>query len=197
VLPGDDRVTVVSPAVPIEQPATAGGLSPTLSVLASQEQVTRAQRLLAAGKVTRAISLLEAHLRSQPDADIAATLSDMRTIQRAGKRLQHHPDDPRAHLDMGRALFAQEQGPLALDHLSTACQKRPAWLEAQLLRAYELHWEERWQEAEAAYQAVLAIDPVHAVARRGLLAVRVCQSPEALMPLHDAPPTGMSSFYLH
>ena len=162
----------------------------------SQEEMARAQKLLAAGKVTRAISVLEASVRDHPDTELVASLSDLRTIQRASKRLQRHPNDPRAHFEIGRALFSQEQGPRALDHLDTACHLRPSWAEAHLLRAYELHWEGRWPEAEAAYNAVLALDPTHAVARRGLLAVRTYQPPDALVVATE-PTNGSSPDYLH
>jgi tetratricopeptide (TPR) repeat protein len=161
----------------------------------SQEELERAQKLLAAGKVTRAISVLEARVRDDPDAELVATLGDLRTIQRASKRLQRRPNDPRAHFEIGRALFSQEQGPQALGHLDTACHLRPGWLEAHLLRAYELHWEARWQEAEAAYTAVLALDPTHAVARRGRLAVRAYQPPDALIANESV--NGSSSDNLH
>jgi tetratricopeptide (TPR) repeat protein len=173
------------PAIPAD--ASPSASTPAPAAPGSREDLARAQKLLAAGKVTRAIALLEARLRLQPDAEVAAMLGDLRAIHRASKRLQRHPDDPQAHFELGRALFAQEQGPQALAHLDAACRRRPDWLEAHLLRAYELHWEERWQEAEAAYQAVLSLDPTHTLARRGLLAVRVCQSPAALILPHELP----------
>lgn len=172
-----DEAAVIAPAAPVAAPLPS-----------VEEELAHAQRLLATGKVNRAISALEARLRVAPDAEVAASLSDLETIQRAGKRLQRHPRDPRAHFDLGRALFSQEQGPRALDHLAIVCHLRPSWLEAHLLRAYELHWEGRWREAESAYQAVLQLDPAHIIARRGLLAVRVCQPPDALMLPHDLDP---------
>jgi Flp pilus assembly protein TadD len=174
-----DRVLAAAPARP-----------------SGQEELARAQKLLAAGKVTRAITVLEASVRDNPDTELVATLGDLRTIQRASKRLQRHPNDPRAHFEIGRALFSQEQGPRALDHLDTACHLRPGWAEAHLLRAYELHWEGRWPEAEAAYGAVLALDPTHAVARRGLLAVRAYQPPDALVVANESA-NGSAPDYLH
>jgi tetratricopeptide (TPR) repeat protein len=153
----------------------------------SRVELERASELFVAGKIERAITTLEVSLRGYPDEEVATTLDELRTIRRARKRLQRRPNDPQAHFDLGRALFAQEYGSAALPHLETACRLRPAWLEAHLLRAYELHWQSRWREAEAAYQAALAIDPAHAVARRGLTAVRVCQPPNALVVGHEPP----------
>jgi cytochrome c-type biogenesis protein CcmH/NrfG len=114
--------------------------------------------------------------------EIDTTTEEQQVIRRARKRLKRRPNDARAHLELGRALFAQERGAEALPHLEQACRLRPAWLDAHLLRAFELHWQGRWREAEAAYRRVLALEPTHAVARRGLLAVRLCQPPDALLP---------------
>lgn len=182
-------VSTTPPAPLVDAPPAAGasGGGPAVVAARSQEDLARAQKLLAAGKVSRAIAVLEARLRLQPDAEVAVMLADLRVIHRASKRLRRYPDDPQAHFELGRALFAQEQGPRALDHLTAACRRRPDWLEAHLLRAYELHWQGRWQEAEGAYQTVLSLDPTHAMARRGLLAVRVCQPPEALILPHELP----------
>jgi tetratricopeptide (TPR) repeat protein len=151
----------------------------------SQAALARAQALAAAGKLDRAIAVLEMSLRTCPTEEVATVLEELRTIRRASKRLQRHPDDAQAHFELGRALFAQERGGEALVHLERACRLRPGWPEAHLVRAMELHWQGRWREAAAAYQTVLALDPAHPVARRGLTAVGLCQAPEALMPSQD------------
>jgi Flp pilus assembly protein TadD len=123
---------------------------------------------------------------------VAAALTELRTIRRSRKRLQRQPRDPYTHFELGRALFAQERGEEALGHLEQACRLRPSWLEPHLLRAYELHWQGRWREAEAAYQTVLSLEPAHAIARRGLGAVRLGQSPAALMPDQATDPSSLS-----
>lgn len=160
---------------------------PALSRAASHEtpdealDLSAVNALVEAGKIERAISIIEHALRTHPDTEKAVVLDELRTIRRSRKRLQRRPRDPYAHFELGRALFAQECGQEALKHLEQACRLRPTWLEPHLLRAYELHWEKRWKEAEAAYQAVLSLDPNHSVARRGLNAVRLGQPPDALM----------------
>jgi tetratricopeptide (TPR) repeat protein len=177
-------------------PLIEGSAAPVIPAEVQREtqvELERAHDLLAAGKLERAITVLEESLRSHPDAEVATALGELRTIRRSSKRLQRRPRDPYAHYELGRALFAQECGPQALKHLEQACRLRPSWLDAHLLRAYELHWEGRWREAEAAYQTVLAIDPIHQIARRGLTAVRAYQSPDALMGDGDLPGQYLSS----
>jgi tetratricopeptide (TPR) repeat protein len=182
---------VVSPAAVSEQatplPAPAGD-QPDRVVAVGLAELAQAQDLLAAGKLARAIGLLEQSLHRYPDAEVATALDELKTIRRARKRLQRHPADPQAHFELGRALFAQELGEEALEHLRLVCRARPTWLEPRLLCAYEWHWRGRWREAEAAYLAVLAIDPAHVVARRGLTAVRLGQTPDALVVGQDSVP---------
>lgn len=113
--------------------------------------------------------------------EAAAVSIEEKVIARARKRLRRKANDPEAHFELGRALFAREEGAAALPHLERACRLRPSWLEAHLLCAYELHWQGRWREAEEAYGRVLRIDPLHAPARRGRLAVQLCQPPDALL----------------
>ena len=152
-----------------------------------QAELARAQDLVAAGKLDRAIGVLEASLHSHSDEELIIALEELRTIRRARKRLQRHPEDAQAHFDLGRALFAQERGCEALIHLEQACRLRPCWTEAHLVRAMELHWQGRWREAAAAYKTVLTLDPAHLVARRGLTTVRMCQPPDALLSSQDLP----------
>jgi tetratricopeptide (TPR) repeat protein len=192
--PAPQPTVLVADMVPTAPAAVARGSA--RDARASRLDLARAGELVAAGKVERAITTLEASLRDYPDEEVATTLEELRTIRRARKRLQRRSNDAQAHFDLGRALFAQERGSEALPHLEIACRLRPAWLDAHLLRAYELHWQSRWREAEAAYQAALTLDPGHVVARRGLTAVRVCQPPDALLANY-APPGHHDAVPLH
>jgi cytochrome c-type biogenesis protein CcmH/NrfG len=192
-----DRACLLTPEAPAaagietNPPVTAEavGLPQVPAPPPSQADLARAQALAAVGKLDRAIGVLETSLRSWPTEEMATVLEELRTIRRARKRLQRHPDDAQAHFELGRALFAQERGGEALVHLERACRLRPGWPEAHLVRAMELHWQGRWHEAAAAYQTVLALDPAHRVARRGLTAVGLRQPPETLMPSQDFPVT--------
>lgn len=126
--------------------------------------------------------------------EAAAVSIEAKVIARARKRLRRNANDPEAHFELGRALFAREEGAAALPHLERAGHLRPNWLEAHLLCAYELHWQGRWREAEEAYGRVLRIDPLHAQARRGRLAVQLCQPPAALLAAEPPAASGAALF---
>lgn len=130
---------------------------------------------------------LSGALDAESAIEAAAVSIEEKIIGRARKRLRRNANDPEAHFELGRALFAREEGAAALPHLERACHLRPSWLEAHLLCAYELHWQGRWHEAEEAYGRVLRIDPLHAPARRGRLAVQLCQPPAALLAATEPP----------
>jgi protein O-GlcNAc transferase len=114
------------------------------SPAASRADVEEAGRAMNAGEDTRAIGLLEAHLR-------------------------RHPEDPQAlHL---RAVAACRAGDFALaeQHLTTAAKLDPRWPDPALTLA-EVHLHHaRYDAAVEALRAALAADPQRLAARRRLM----------------------------
>src|SRR5687767_3995029 len=132
------------------------------------EKTAKARGLAAAreGRLQEAIRLLERARSDTPwrDDEVEANLTELRTIRRLEKKLELRPNDAPTLLTLGKAYFAQERGDAALDCFRRAAKAAPTFAEAHAMIGLELHFRGDQEEAEAAYQEALRIQPSHQLA---------------------------------
>lgn len=133
------------------------------------EKTPKARGLAAArtAHLQEAIRLLERARAEAPwrDEEIEANLAELRTIRRLEKKLELRPNDALSLLTLGKAYFAQERGDAALQCFRRAAKVSPNLAEAHAMSGLELHFRGDHQEAEAAYEQALRIQPGHQLAR--------------------------------
>lgn len=140
------------------------------------EKTAKARGLAAAreGRLQEAIRLLERARSDTPwrDEEVEANLTELRTIRRLEKKLELRPNDAPTLLALGKAYFAQERGDAALDCFRRAAKASPSFAEAHAMIGLELHFRGDQEDAEAAYQEALRIQPSHQLAKLYLADLR-------------------------
>jgi tetratricopeptide (TPR) repeat protein len=134
----------------------------------AREPLEHAKKELASYRATAAgqEDVEASSLLMRVDLRLGANVESLMPAARA--LVQRAPDAAAAHLALGEALVAAEQGRAAVETLQRALQLEPGLADAHFLLGRALRLMSRHNEARQSFERAVAIAPNHVEARRAL-----------------------------